>query len=103
MKTIIITILLLCATTAFCGEVKPISFIPFNQLQFDDYLKNDKIVIVKFIEDEIPIFQRPLVKMLIRTNGVIKMQGKGLKVNGNPFLGIFTKNTRILFYGRHKK
>ncbi len=78
-------------------------FIPFNQEQFDNYINNDRVVIVKFIDSEIPMLNRPIVRMLIRQNDVIKMQGKGLKVHGEPFLGIFTKDTRVLFYGKHKK
>ncbi len=77
-------------------------FIPFNQEQFDNYINNERIVIVKFIEDDIPILNRSITKMLIRQNDVILMQGTGLDVHGKPFLGIFTKNTKILFYGKYK-
>ncbi len=78
-------------------------FVPFNQEQFDNYINNDRVVIVKFIDSEIPTLNRPIVRMLIKKNSVIKMQGKGLKVHGEPFLGIFTKDTKVLFYGKHKK
>jgi len=78
-------------------------FVPFNQEQFDYHIKNDKVVMVKFVEDEIPALEKPLVSFLIRQNGVIMMQGKGLKVHGDPFLGIFTKETQVLFYGKYKK
>ena len=78
-------------------------FVPFNQEQFDNYINNDRIVIIKFIEDDIPNLNRPIARMLIRQNDVIKMQGKGLKVYGEPFLGIFTKDTQVLFYGKYKK
>ncbi len=78
-------------------------FIPFNQEQFDNYIKNDRIVIVKFIDSEIPALNRPIVRMLIRQNNVVLMQGTGLDVHNNPFLGIFTKDTKILFYGKHKR
>ena len=78
-------------------------FIPFNPEQFDNYINNDRIVIIKFIEDDIPILNRSIVRVLIRQNNVILMKGKGLKVPGDPFLGIFTKGTEILFYGKHKK
>ena len=77
-------------------------FIPFNQQQFDNYINNDRIVIVKFIEDDIPNLNRPIARMLIRQNDVIKMQGTGLRVHGEPFLGIFTKDTQVLFYGKYK-
>ncbi len=78
-------------------------FVPFNQQQFDNYINNDRVVIVKFIEDDIPMLKRPIVRILIRQNDVVKMQGKGLKVHGEPFLGIFTKDTQVLFYGKYKK
>ncbi len=78
-------------------------FVPFNQEQFDNHINNDRVVIVKFIEDDIPNLNRPIVRMLIRQNDVIKMQGKGLKVHGEPFLGIFTKDTQVLFYGKYKR
>ena len=78
-------------------------FVPFNQEQFDNYINNDRIVIVKFIEDDIPMLQRPIAGMLIRQNDVIKMQGTGLRVHSEPFLGIFTKDTQVLFYGKYKR
>ncbi len=78
-------------------------FIPFNQEHFDNYISNDRIVIIKFIDSEIPILNRPIVKMLIKQNNVVKMQGEGLKVHGEPFLGLFTRDTKVLFYGKHKK
>ena len=78
-------------------------FIPFNQEQFNNHINNDRVVIVKFIDSEIPALKRPIVRILIRQNDVVKMQGKGLKVHGEPFLGIFTKDTQVLFYGKYKK
>ena len=78
-------------------------FIPFNQEEFDNYINNDRIVIVKFIDSEVPILNRPIVKMLIKQNNVVLMQGTGLEVHGKPFLGLFTRDTKVLFYGKHKK
>ena len=96
MKFVITILLLLYTSTAF-------SFDHFDQGQFDKHIKNNRIVLIKFIEEDIPTLNRAIVRMLIRQNSVVKMQGKGLEVHGEPFLGIFTKDTRVLFYGKHKR
>ena len=79
-----------------------LTFMPFDQDKFDNYINNDRVVLVKFIDDDIPALQMPIVRLLINRNNVVKMQGDSTELGG-PFLGIFTKDTHVLFYGKHKK
>lgn len=79
--------------------------LPYNEAEFDNHIKNDQVVIVKFVDDEIPALQMTLVRMLISRYNVVEMQVVESKpdVAGEPFLGIFTKETTVLFYGKYKK
>ena len=73
--------------------------IPFSQEQFDNYIENDRIVIVKYVEEDIPALDRAVVKMLIRQNNVVIMQDKPA---GDLFMGVYSKKTKVLFYGEYK-
>ena len=82
-------------------------FIPFNQEQFDNYIRNDRIVIVKFIDYDIPTLHMTIVRILINRNDIVMMQGNKfdsikLGYHGDPFLGVFSKKTQVLMYGEYK-
>lgn len=77
-----------------------LSLLTFNQNDFDKYIEQDRVVIVKYVKD-IPTMERAIVRILIRQNDVIVMTDYS-QYNGDLFLGIYTKDTKVLFYGKHK-
>ncbi|MFW9873067.1 MAG: hypothetical protein ACFFG0_08210 [Candidatus Thorarchaeota archaeon] len=71
---------------------------PFSQEKFDYYLDHDRAILLKFTDKSIPELNNFIVRIAVNKYGVVEMQGKGLKVPGDPIVGIFHKDATVLIY-----